>query len=680
MKTKEAAFKNKEGKVHGTGPCHDLSQLPEDFGASEEGFITDKGEFVTREEAKLEKAKEFSGLPNLGIENRPETPIIQPKDIAYRNALLTNASNLKNPENAKRMKPGALKEAVNRPPPDKGHRVSGRSVAGGSPVASSYAVSNPDVQGTQIHENMHLMFNQVHRKYGEKARQNLAYNIYNSVLKPEHKNVVRKWMKHSIGDEGFARLSVKPHFYEEGLAHLLSYLNRPQQRNIFHGRATGHAVKDPKTNQPMKSKTGEHTLTDEGMGFDRKMKEAFYRVKNATGKIGPNWMSRRFNPGETPLGKMEWEPTEEDLHLAGDMAKAFGDDTPEFKAAAFMASGFQPSSEEIDEALKEHEGDFEAAALMAHKLPVTEENLKLLRSILKINDLDKSEIDIAAIPRIVKPFDEASDEVAKAAQRAFTENSIHKVKLNGKHSAGTALFKDPETDTIWLLKPGSGKLSRALGITEETVSQSRREVGFNRIAKLMGLGMYVPHCALLLIDGQEVAALEFFADGYKTINQLKKDPGAGLETFFDNLNKNGLLFKITALDYLLGSVDRHAGNAMLNKGLEFKLIDAGSSFAGNSYNPAKDQKSFVPYYLRAFSPRNFKVLTPQERLKAMPHSSDSCDEALKYWIETLPTGQIVNEMVKLGINPEPFINRLHAIQDFGGKKSEFLRAFFAGAL
>jgi len=48
---REAAFKGKDGRVVGTGPCHDLNQLPQDFEIHSEGFLGKDGNFYDRHEA-----------------------------------------------------------------------------------------------------------------------------------------------------------------------------------------------------------------------------------------------------------------------------------------------------------------------------------------------------------------------------------------------------------------------------------------------------------------------------------------------------------------------------------------------------------------------------------------------------------------------------------------------------
>lgn len=152
------------------------------------------------------------------------------------------------------------------------------------------------------------------------------------------------------------------------------------------------------------------------------------------------------------------------------------------------------------------------------------------------------------------------------------------------------------------------------------------------------------------------------------------------QLFLKKWFKTGLLYKIATLDYLCGQVDRHAGNLMLDDGHQFKLIDAGSSFAGSTFAPGKDPKSFIPYYLRVFSPRKFTILTPKERYNSLPQLTAAADAALKAWVDTLNDGQIINILHQYQINPQPVMDRLKAMRDYPGPKYEFLNKFYTNLI
>ncbi len=219
-----------------------------------------------------------------------------------------------------------------------------------------------------------------------------------------------------------------------------------------------------------------------------------------------------------------------------------------------------------------------------------------------------------------------------------------------------------------------------MGVREEPASQSRREVAFSKIAQIMGLGHYVVPADLLLLDGQEVAAMMFLPVDFKNMNKWKKDPDTKLTSVLQKYLESGVLFKWAVLDLILGNADDHAGNVLMNKKFEIKLIDHGSAFAGLNYSPGKDPKSFIPFYLRMWTDKKFITLTPEERMKYMPILNKQVDESLKFWIDGLPDRAIVQLMNEYGLNPTPVMNRLQELRDYAGKKSEFICKFFSGVL
>jgi hypothetical protein len=85
--------------------------------------------------------------------------------------------------------------------------------------------------------------------------------------------------------------------------------------------------------------------------------------------------------------------------------------------------------------------------------------------------------------------------------------------------------RDPQTQHLYLLKPGSGDNSPAAGVHEEDASQSRREAAFWHAADFLGLGEYAPRADLLYIDGHEVAAIRMLPLTFKNLGTaLKQNP------------------------------------------------------------------------------------------------------------------------------------------------------------
>jgi hypothetical protein len=620
----------------------------------------DESDFRMNEDS-LSKAKTPFELPGLGMENRRETPIMGTmKPIRAKQELITASHARMNPKYQDPQKYTELRDRVQGK--DKKSLTTGQIAARGSGSNASWAHGGQGSLGYKQHEDMHHIMSRVAQKHGAAGAVHLARNLYNLLDQP-HKEHIEAYVNHATaGREHPANV-----WHEERLTHLLTFLNAPNIRQQFYEKL---GMWDPTTNAP----------NEQGVDFDKQMKQAYRIVQAGAAKATPDWTKRKMvkSEADSVYELMKWEPTDEMHEIAANMINEFHIGMPEFKAAKFMAHGYTPTAEDIEEAMHEFEGDHISTALMAHHIPVNDENVEILKSLASMEEMSKVEMEVAAIPRIVKPYNKEDKEVASMVQDAFKNHEVKAVKLGGKHSKGSALVKDPETEMVWLLKPGSGKLSVAQGIREESVSQSRREVAFNRVANLIGLGRYVPKAALLVLDGEEIAALQFFTGSYKPMEKLRKDPDFQPNHLLHKFVQNGLLYKWATMDYILGQADRHSGNIMIDDGENIRFIDAGSTFAGPSFNPANDPKSWVPYYLRVFTPHKFNKLTANEKFSAMPPLTGEADDALKSWIDSFNTKEIVQTLNLFQINPQPVLDRIKNLQNYPGTKSEFLRKFYSG--
>ncbi len=89
---------------------------------------------------------------------------------------------------------------------------------------------------TQLHENLHQMFNQVQKKYGMEGRKNLAANMMNELKETNPDGWIA--LKNMVGTT-HPEYSIKnpnrpPQADEEHLTHLLNYVNDPHHRQAFH--------------------------------------------------------------------------------------------------------------------------------------------------------------------------------------------------------------------------------------------------------------------------------------------------------------------------------------------------------------------------------------------------------------------------------------------------------------
>lgn len=296
------------------------------------------------------------------------------------------------------------------------------------------------------------------------------------------------------------------------------------------------------------------------------------------------------------------------------------------------------------------------AALLAGGL--TLEDRPKLDAVLSINgELSKAE---PQMPKQILPANHAAAEMAADLQWAVDNGQIETVHLGGKHSAGTLMARDKEGD-LFLLKPGSGKQSPAAGANEERASQSRREAAYSALARQMHIPQ-VPQVELVLVDGKEVAAIRMLGLDWTGLARAREqDPSTPRRVLRQHLD-DGSIFKWAVMDYVLGNPDRHGNNLMIGPEGKVALIDHGSAFAGPSFNPGRDSKSFVPYYLRIWGPdKGWSKMSDSERLAVLPVLNDRADAEIKDWVKKLDVGSIADTMYRYGIDPTSSLHRLQAV-------------------
>ncbi len=332
------------------------------------------------------------------------------------------------------------------------------------------------------------------------------------------------------------------------------------------------------------------------------------------------------------------------------------------ESARFLANDYRPLTDaEIRAALNLNDEDACKAALSLIGWEATTENLQTMSAIMGLKSqgyLSKSE-DEPEVPQGDSVIAVTSDgyDCAKEVAGAFKEGDVKFVELGGKHSKGTMLARG---DGVWLLKPNVGT-SPAAGEAEETATPAKKEAAFFMVSKLWGLNEYLAETHVLAIDGKEYAAIKMLGNGYKNFNDIRQEDPNMPRRFFRLFAGDGTLYKFALLDYVLGNVDRNAGNVMARGG-DLKLIDHGSAFAGESFSPKTDPSTFVPYYLRAMTSNEFNMLTPQKKLALIPRLGQQVAKELTAWILSLDASELVLVHYRYGISPVPSENRLKMIQ------------------
>jgi hypothetical protein len=396
-----------------------------------------------------------------------------------------------------------------------------------------------------------------------------------------------------------------------------------------------------------------------------------------------------YDPFEVPLNKAEIIPSRyldfergnpDDLKPFNGVAErqmGFGYSLKKnIEAARFLVNGTELSLSKAIRFYKEADEDVERAALAAYNLEPTNENLYALRQTVESGTLLKQEtVDVY---KIVPGTPDATD-VAEAVQRSVDNGYINPVKLNGKHSKGSMVAKEPQTGRLYLLKPGSGKNSPAAGVDEDFSTQSEREAAFWHVADSVGISHTYPRADLILVNGHQTAVMQLLPTDYRNLGEVKKQDPNIASRVLDPYLRNGLLFKWAALDWVLGNPDRHSQNIMIDpKGKAVYMIDHGSSMAGESFDPASDDNSFIPYYLRAWTTRPFTKMDAKERVQFMPTLPAQQDKAFSEWLAHIDEGHVSRILQEYHVNPDPALRRLAMLRMAEGSKSRALVKLWAG--
>ena len=175
----------------------------------------------------------------------------------------------------------------------------------------------------------------------------------------------------------------------------------------------------------------------------------------------------------------------------------------------------------------------------------------------------------------------------------------------------------------------------------------------------------------MVMDGHSYAAIEFL-DGWKTLDQDRRVHPAVVSRALENYRRQGILHKWEVLQGVAGASDSHGGNVLLSPSGQMKLIDAGASFCGPSFEPGTDPKSFVPFYLRA-NVQGWQKLSVESKLASMPALTKEHDHALRMWVRDLDTVKLRELLKKDNISPGATISRLEKLQTLPIDKPFYLQ-------
>jgi hypothetical protein len=146
---------------------------------------------------------------------------------------------------------------------------------------------------------------------------------------------------------------------------------------------------------------------------------------------------------------------------------------------------------------------------------------------------------------------------------------------------------------------------------------------------------------------------------WRTLDEESRGDLGKAERALAPLRHDGTLHKLAVLDAVAGNVDRHANNIMI-RGMDLRLIDHGSAFAGKDFAPATDPDTFTPAYLRIGVP-NFEKLAPDKKLAALPRLAPDQAAELGDWMKSIDGDRLATALRTFGIDPEPELGRLRSL-------------------
>ena len=328
-----------------------------------------------------------------------------------------------------------------------------------------------------------------------------------------------------------------------------------------------------------------------------------------------------------------------------------------------------------------HDADPAATALAAIDWPNTRENREILQAAVGMMPLTKKETDVGGVPVTSRSKIEAMRPSGVDVAKALTDNlfSARPAKLDGRHSAGSFFIDTPEG--IWYMKPGSGRAGPIKGIQDDPSPPSAREAAFWRLSQLWGMSSDYVRTEWMRVDDKLYAAISFLPSQYKPMIEARiNDPGRVLSAV-EAYRLRGRLWQWSVLDWVAGNGDCHGHNMLMNPQGEIRLIDHGSAFAGMHFDPAHDQESFTPYYLRFMTPEGetFNTLPPKEKIRLMPDLPTHVAGKMKAWAQSLSEDDMASALREFDIDPRPEINRLRQIQGFTGDLAAAVNGLWAGA-
>lgn len=516
---------------------------------------------------------------------------------------------------------------------------------------SGYVLDNSGdaLKGRVDHEAQHSVFQAIGQKHGTHAHHAAVEHVLGAISDRERSILTMlnpQLAKYPAGKRG-----------EEMIAYMQNFLQDRSRREA--------ALANFAPNGRRLTEVGQRKVTTT-------LKDMWKRMRNRAHEFGPEHIEaykKRVMKSDTDtiaIGEqlIKQIPGHQEYNVLQDLAGSSLVDAKVIKAAEFL-SGKKCDMMKFRHAFWQTEDQY-TAGLMSVDMEPTEDNKKALKSIADLQEVNKGENHVDAGIKEVKAVFKEDQHIAEALQRGVDSQSVTIPELEGKHVGGIRTIQDPNSKEVFLLKPGSGSVSPAAGVSNQPASPSQREACFYEVAKLVGLEDRFVETHLMNVDGKYVAAMHMLPHNWTNLEKLKFQsksmPGSVLEKY----RVTGELHTWGILDYILGNPDRHGQNLMVGPEEEnhpIQLIDHGSALAGDGFDPAHDEDSFIPYYFRAWNQRTFRNTdSPEQRLKLMPKTSDTGRAHIQEFILKLNPAELEGVLAKYNVDPAACLKRLEHVK------------------
>jgi len=296
-----------------------------------------------------------------------------------------------------------------------------------------------------------------------------------------------------------------------------------------------------------------------------------------------------------------------------------------FEAARFMGEADEAGFDQIKRSLYLYD-EADEAALHCYGIPITEKNREHLHSVCSVlcgqpekPILEKFE-DLGMLEGIPK----CGEDLVEAVNRGLANGKATAFSRPVAPNEKAMLIVDFETDLNFILKPDTHSITSG-----SSLSSPIKEMGFYKVARILGLDKYVMNVGLARDAKQEeILVMQMLPRNYTILEEKRRiDPNCD-RPILEQYLRDGMIFKWAVLDYVAGNPDRHSFNMMVNVEGDVIFVDHSSSMVID-FDPSGED-TYIPYYLRAWGVK--ARMSDKDKMRHMPTLHPEVGEEVREWV------------------------------------------------